>query len=80
MLKHGGGWLFSIHVGDDTKHTLDFLGHEVDITFRFFDPDRIRGMLLYLGWSIRDAIIRFPYEPIEAEHKRGYFWAIKALE
>jgi ubiquinone/menaquinone biosynthesis C-methylase UbiE len=45
VLRHGGIFLFTYHIGEETIHVEEFLGKEVDIEFKFFTTDFISSCL-----------------------------------
>ena len=76
VLKKGGQFLFSFHVGNDTVH-YDVAGDvTVDIDLYFFETRRILQLLRDGGFRIIDAIERQPYE-VEYATIRGYILAEK---
>lgn len=77
VLKKGGQFLFSFHIGDVVIHYDTFLDKEVDIDFYFFQTDKILNMLHEAGFKIIDAIERYPYKDIEYPSKRAYIWTEK---
>jgi SAM-dependent methyltransferase len=77
VLKTGGDFLFSFHVGDETVHFDKAHDKEVDIDLIFFKTDDIIELLYETGFSIIDAIERRPYEDAEYPSRRAYIWAGK---
>jgi ubiquinone/menaquinone biosynthesis C-methylase UbiE len=77
VLKKGGQFLFSFHVGDETVH-FDKAGDiEVDIDLFLFPTDRIIELLHETGFKIIDALERHPYEDVEWATRRAYIWTEK---
>ncbi|MEJ7644728.1 MAG: methyltransferase domain-containing protein [Chryseolinea sp.] len=77
VLKKGGQFLFSFHVGNETVH-YDKVGDvDVDIDLFFFQTQHLIKLLHETGFGIIDALERFPYEEVEYASKRGYIWAEK---
>jgi SAM-dependent methyltransferase len=77
VLKEGGQFLFSFHVGSEPVH-FDKAGDvEVDIDLYFFQTDDMLKLLHETGFKIIDAIERRPYEDVEYATRRGYIWAEK---
>lgn len=76
VLKKGGQFLFSFHVGDEVIHFDTFLDKEVDIDFFFFQTDEIVALLNETGFKLVDVVERYPYKE-EYASKRAYIWAKK---
>lgn len=77
VLKKGGHFLFSFHVGDKIEH-FDKAGDiDVDIDLYFFQTDKIVELLHDTGFKIIDALERHPYEDVEWATKRAYIWTEK---
>ena len=79
ILKPGGIFLFSFHVGDSIVQLNQFLEKEVMISFYFFDVDRIHQLLRDSGLQVVQTVIRYPYEHVEHPSKRAYITATKEL-
>lgn len=77
VLKTGGDFLFSFHVGEEIVHFDNARGKEVDIDLIFFKTDDIVALLQETGFNITDAIERRPHENMEYPTRRGYIWAQK---
>lgn len=77
VLKTGGDFLFSFHVGDEVVHFDKAHDKEVDIDLFFFKTDDIIELLYETGFSVIDAIERRPYEGVEYPSRRAYVWACK---
>lgn len=77
VLKTGGEFLFSFHVGDEIVHFDKAHDKEVDIDLFFFKTEDIVELLYETGFSIVDAIERRPYEGVEYPSRRAYIWARK---
>ena len=75
VLKKGGQFLFSFHVGSDTVHFEKANDIDVDIDLYFFQTDAILKLLIKTGFKIIDAIERRPYEGVEYATTRAYIWA-----
>jgi SAM-dependent methyltransferase len=75
ILADNGEFLFSFHVGDNVVHLDDFLDHQVNIDFYFFETNKITDLLTETGFEIIDAIERYPYKDVEYSSKRAYIWA-----
>ena len=77
VLKPGGLFLFTYHIGDETIHINQFLGRKVDIDFMFFNSDFISGCLEVSGFEEIELIEREPYQGIEYQSRRAYVFAKK---
>lgn len=77
VLKTGGDFLFSFHVGDEIVHFDKAHDKEVDIDLYFFKTDDIVELLSGAGFNTIDAIERRPHENMEYPTSRGYIWAEK---
>jgi ubiquinone/menaquinone biosynthesis C-methylase UbiE len=77
VLKKGGQFLFSFHVGNETVH-FDKAGViDVDVDLFFFQTEQIIELLHETGFRIIDALERHPYEDVEYASKRAYIWTEK---
>lgn len=77
VLRPGGLFLLTYHLGDETIHVKEFLGKEIDIDFMLFPTDFIRGCLDDSGFKEIEIIEREPYADVEYESRRAYVFAIK---
>jgi SAM-dependent methyltransferase len=73
-LRPAGLLLVSFHVGDEVRHLDDWLGHEVDIDFRFYEPETVVSPLEAAGFVVEARLERTNY-PAEAETRRAYLLA-----
>lgn len=80
VLKKGGQFLFSFHVGDEVVHFDKANDIDVDVDLNFFQTNKIVGLLLETGFEMIDALERRPYEEVEYQSRRAYLWAEKKLE
>ena len=80
ILKVGGQFLFSFHVGDEKIHLDEFLESEVNIDFYFFETEKIVEILTETGFETIDVIERQPYKDAEHQSKRAYIWVKKPVE
>lgn len=77
VLKKGGQFLFSFHVGNDTVH-FDKAGEvHVDIDLFLFPVEQVIALLQETGFKILDAVARRPYEDVEWATERAYIWTEK---
>jgi len=80
ILRSGGEFLFSFHIGNDTIHLDQFLDQQVDIDFYFFEASRIVNILQETRFEIIDIIEREPYRDVEHPSRRAYIWAKKSKQ
>ncbi len=74
VLTENGQFLFSFHIGDKTIHLDNFLDHQVNIDFYFFETNKITDLLTEIGFEIIDIVERQPYKEVEHPSKRAYIW------
>lgn len=77
VLIEGGELLFAFHIGDNIVHLQNFLDHDVEIDFHFFEVDKIKSLLIEAGFKIIDIIVRQPYKNVEHQSERAYIWTKK---
>lgn len=79
VLKPGGIFLFTYHIGEETIRVEEFLGKKVDIELMLFKTDFIYRCLKKSGFEIIEVIDREPYPGVEYETRRAYVFAIKPV-
>lgn len=72
VLRSGGQFLFSFHVGQERKDLTEFLGKEVEITFYYFEMEVVLSLLQEIGFAILEVIERHPYPDVEYPSRRAY--------
>ena len=77
VLKPGGLFLFTFHIGDETLHIEESLGKKIDIDFMFFTTDFILNCLKNIGFKKIEIIERAPYPDIEYNSRRAYIFTRK---
>lgn len=77
VLKPGGDFLFSFHVGDEIVHFDKAHDKEIDVDLFFFKSEDLVALLYETGFDIIDALERRPYDDAEYQTRRGYIWARK---
>ncbi|HZY38301.1 MAG TPA: class I SAM-dependent methyltransferase [Mucilaginibacter sp.] len=77
VLKPGGQFLLSFHIGEGIVHRDEFFGEQVDIDFYFFQTEEILKLLKDAGFKVLDAIERYPYVGVEYPSRRAYLWVEK---
>jgi SAM-dependent methyltransferase len=79
VLKPGGIFLFTYHVGEKAIHLDEFLGKQVDIDVMFFSTAFIFSCLEDHGFEEIEIIEREPYPGVEYQSRRAYAFAIKPI-
>ena len=77
VLVDKGELLFTFHIGDNIVHLDNFLDHQVEIDFHFFEVAKIKNILAETGLEIVDIIVRQPYKEVEYQSERAYIWTQK---
>lgn len=77
VLRKGGQFLFSFHVGNEPVHFDSAHEKAVNIDLYFYQTDQITELLLDTGFKVVEAIERPPYQNVEYASKRAYLWAEK---
>ena len=72
VLQPGGQLLFSFHVGTEVHELSEFLGEEVQITFYYFELEKVLNLLKITGFQTKEIIERHPYQGVEYPSKRAY--------
>lgn len=75
VLADQGQLLLAIHAGQEVRHSTEWFGAAVDVSFRFFDPDRLAAELDRAGFAIEAVTRRQPYPGVEVATERAYFLA-----
>ncbi len=75
VLADDGLLLVAVHTGQEIRHSTEWFGAEVDISFRFFDPDWLGAELEQAGFAIESLTCRQPYPQAEVPTQRAYFLA-----
>ena len=70
VLQPGGLLLLAFHKGQETVHRDEFFGEAVNLDFRFFEPDEMRGYLEDAGFTVDEVIVREPYPEVEYPSRR----------
>ena len=74
VLRPYGLLLVAFHVGSAVRHLAEWWGHQVDVSFRFFEPEDIAGALGDAGFRTEMRLERVSY-PEEIETRRAYLLA-----
>jgi SAM-dependent methyltransferase len=74
VLRPEGLVLVAFHIGTEVRHLDEWLGHDVDVDFRFFEPADVVTAMEDVGFVI-DARLERRNHPEEVETRRGYLLA-----
>jgi ubiquinone/menaquinone biosynthesis C-methylase UbiE len=74
VLRPSGLLLAAFHIGSEVRHVTDWLGHEVDVDFRFLDPAHVAAVMEAAGLGVEARLERASY-PEENGTRRGYLLA-----
>ncbi len=77
VLQTGGRLLLAFHVGNESIHVDEFLGHSVSLDFQLFTPSSIASELTDSGFVGIEVIEREPYPQVEYPSRRAYVFARK---
>jgi SAM-dependent methyltransferase len=75
VLADGGLLLLAVHAGEEVRHSEEWLGAAVDVSFRFFDPGWLSAELDRAGFTIEALTRRQPYPGAEVATERAYLLA-----
>ncbi len=64
-----------MHAGQEVRHSTDWFGARVDVSFRFFDPAWPSTELEQAGFAVESLTRRQPYLGAEVSTERAYFLA-----
>ena len=74
VLRPGAPFLVTFHIGSEVRHLAQWLGHEVDVDFRFFEPSDIAKAMERTGFRVEMRLERLSY-PQEVQTRRAYLLA-----
>ena len=75
VLTGGGLLLLAVHTGHEVRHSTEWFGAAVDVSFRFFDPDWLAAELDRAGFAVEALTRRQPYPGAEVATERAYLLA-----
>jgi SAM-dependent methyltransferase len=75
VLADQGLLLLAVHAGQEVRHSTEWFGAAVDVSFRFFDPDGLAAELERAGFAIEAVTRRQAYPGAEVATERAYFLA-----
>jgi len=76
VLRPGGLALLAFHAGAEVRHVTDWLGHEVEVDFRFHEPAGVTAALTAAGFTVQARLERSAY-PAEVDTRRAYLLAAR---
>lgn len=75
VLAGGGLLLLAVHAGEEVRHSQEWFGAKVDVSFRFFDPAWLAAELHRAGFAVESLTRREPYPGAEVATPRAYLLA-----
>ena len=75
VLADGGLLLLAVHAGEEVRHSKEWFGAPVDVSFRFFDPGWLSAELDRAGFAVEALTRRQPYPDAEVATERAYLLA-----
>jgi ubiquinone/menaquinone biosynthesis C-methylase UbiE len=75
VLARGGLLLLAVHAGSEVRHSAEWFGAAVDVSFRFFEPDWLTAELNQAGFFVEAVTLRQPYPDAEVATERAYLLA-----
>jgi SAM-dependent methyltransferase len=76
VLRPGGLALLAFHVGTEVRHFSDWMGQQVDVDFRFYQPGDVVAGLEAAGFTLEARLERRAY-PAEVDTRRAYLLAAR---
>jgi SAM-dependent methyltransferase len=74
VLRPGGLALIAFHIGAEVRHFSEWLGHDVDVDFRFCQPQDVAAALEATGFTVQARLERAAYQA-EVDTRRAYLLA-----
>jgi SAM-dependent methyltransferase len=75
VLADHGLLLLAVHAGEEVRHSQEWFGAPVDVSFRFFDPGWLSAELDRVGFAVEALTRRQPYPDAEVATERAYLLA-----
>jgi SAM-dependent methyltransferase len=73
LLRSGGSLLISFHTGRSSVSVKNFLNVSgADANWNFFSAPRVTAIARAAGFTMNEALVRFPYAEVEHPSKRCY--------
>jgi len=79
VVRPGGLLLVSFHAGTEVRHRSQWWGHDVELDFRFLEPDVVARELERAGFVVQARVERVHCPP-EVETLRAYLIALHPLQ
>jgi len=76
-LVSGGVLALAVHIGPETRHVTDLLGHIVDVDYVLHDPGVVLAAVTASGLEVSEWYVRSPIPDVEADTARLYVVARK---
>jgi hypothetical protein len=76
VVRPGGLALLAFHIGTGVRHFSEWLGQDVDVDFRFYEPDDVAALLEAAGFTLQARLERRAY-PAEVDTHRAYLLAAR---
>ena len=76
VVRPGGLALLAFHVGTEVRHFSEWLGHDVDVDFRFHQPGDVVARLEAARFTLQARLERRAY-PAEVDTRRAYLLAAR---
>ena len=77
VLRPAGRVLVAFHIGDTVVHLAEWWEQEVDLDFRFWQPEDVATALQQAQFTIEALVRRAPYPGVEHPSQRAYVLARK---
>jgi SAM-dependent methyltransferase len=75
VLEADGLLLLAFHIGSEEGVNREWWGHEVAVSWTFFELAEMEGYLADAGFQVLEALERPPYPDVEYQSQRGYVLA-----
>jgi SAM-dependent methyltransferase len=69
VLADGGLLLLAVHAGEEVRHSQEWFGAPVDVSFRFFDPGWLSAELDRASFTVEALTRRQPYPQRRGRHR-----------
>lgn len=76
VIRSGGLFLVSFHIGDAVVHVEDLFGATVSLDFRFHETAAVADALTNAGFKVIERTEREPYPEVEYPSRRAYLLAV----